>query len=311
MSFQHIPVLLHEVLQGLDIKSDGVYVDCTLGGAGHAKEIIQRAPQGRLIGIDQDEEALEAAKKSLQGDLARCTLVHENFSQLSNILDSLGVEQVDGILMDIGVSSHQFDVAERGFSYRADAPLDMRMNQKAAIPTAADLLAQYSKEQLEAIFYRYGEEKWSSRIAEFVVKQREIAPIRTTGELISVFNAAVPKAVREKQKHPEKRIFQALRIEVNHELDVLELALEQAVHRLRKGGRLCVITFHSLEDRCVKNFFKKESQGCICPPDFPMCVCHHKPSIRMVQRKPIEASKKEQTNNSRAHSAKLRIAEKI
>lgn len=310
MEFEHIPVLLNETIEGLQINPDGIYVDGTVGGGGHSAEICKRLGSGRLIAVDQDTEALEAAREHLAPWAGKVSFHHANFERLPQVLDEEGVERVDGILLDIGVSSHQLDEGERGFSYHADAPLDMRMNQDNPT-TAADIVNGYSAEELTRIFYEYGEERWAKRIAEFIVTERAKEPIETTGRLTEVIKMAVPKAVRMQDKHPSRRVFQALRIEVNRELDVLKNVLNAGVERLKPGGRFCIITFHSLEDRIVKNAFRDMARGCICPPEFPVCVCGHKAVIRLVNRKPIEASKQELARNPRARSAKLRIAEKI
>lgn len=312
MEFEHIPVLLNETIDGMCVKPDGTYVDCTVGGGGHSKEIAKKlGKDGILIGIDQDEEALEKASLTLKEFGDRIRLVHSNFRRLSEVLDAQGIDAVDGILMDIGVSSHQLDEEERGFSYQGSAPLDMRMDPSADVPTAADIVNHYDADRLTAILWQYGEENWAKRIAEFIIVEREKEPIETTDQLVEVIKKAIPKKVRMEGKHPAKRTFQALRIEVNHELDVLEETLEVAVDHLKPGGRLLVITFHSLEDRIVKNAMKDMAKGCTCPPDFPVCVCGKKPKVRLVTRKPIVASKVELETNRRAHSAKLRIAERI
>ncbi len=310
MEFQHTPVLLQETLKGLRIQEDGTYVDCTVGGGGHSKEIVKALANGRLIAIDQDVEALDAAKVNLAPWAEHVRFVHANFKDLDHILDHLAIERVDGILMDIGVSSYQLDQGDRGFSYHQEAELDMRMDRSAEIPTAKDILRSYSKEDLSRIIYDYGEDRWADRIAEFIVQARKTRPIESTADLVDIIKRAVPKGARM-DKHPARQVFQALRIEVNHELDVLEETLRKAVDRLDVGGRLCVIDFHSLEDRIVKKAFKKMAAGCICPPDFPVCVCGHRPEIQWINRKPIEASPEEAASNPRARSAKLRIVEKL
>lgn len=303
--------MLEETVRGLVTNKEGTYVDCTLGGAGHSHRIAEMlTPAGRIIGIDQDEAAIEAAKKRLSDVKCRVDIVHSNFSQLEAILKSEAAELVDGIVFDLGVSSHQIDTAERGFSYMQDAPLDMRMNPEADF-SAYDVVNTYSVTELNRIFHDYGEERWSKRIAEFIVKEREIKPVATTGELVDIICKAVPKAVRQAAgRHPAKRIFQAVRIEVNDELGILENAFRTAVKHLKPGGRIAIITFHSLEDRIAKQTLKQLARGCICPPELPVCVCHHEPEIKILG-KPIKASIEELDNNSRSRSAKLRIAEKI
>lgn len=311
MEFHHISVMLEETVRGLVTNKEGTYVDCTLGGAGHSHRIAEMlTPAGRIIGIDQDEAAIEAAKKRLSDVKCRVDIVHSNFSQLEAILKTEAAELVDGIVFDLGVSSHQIDTAERGFSYMQDAPLDMRMNPEADF-SAYDVVNTYSVTELNRIFHDYGEERWSKRIAEFIVKEREIKPVATTGELVDIICKAVPKAVRQAAGgHPAKRIFQAVRIEVNDELGILENAFRTAVKHLKPGGRIAIITFHSLEDRIAKQTLKQLARGCICPPELPVCVCHHEPEIKILG-KPIKASIEELDNNSRSRSAKLRIAEKL
>lgn len=311
MEFHHISVMLEETVRGLVTNKEGTYVDCTLGGAGHSHRIAEMlTPAGRIIGIDQDEAAIEAAKKRLSDVKCRVDIVHSNFSQLEAILKAEAAELVDGIVFDLGVSSHQIDTAERGFSYMQDAPLDMRMNPEADF-SAYDVVNTYSVTELNRIFHDYGEERWSKRIAEFIIKEREIKPVATTGELVDIICKAVPKAVRQAAGgHPAKRIFQAVRIEVNDELGILENAFRTAVKHLKPGGRIAIITFHSLEDRIAKQTLKQLARGCICPPELPVCVCHHEPEIKILG-KPIKASIEELDNNSRSRSAKLRIAEKL
>ena len=311
MEFSHIPVLLKETIEGLDIKENGIYVDCTLGGGGHSLEILKKlGPEGRLVAIDQDEKALVAAQKRLFEYKDQIYFVKSNFAYLESILDSLDIDKVDGVLMDIGVSSYQLDEKERGFSYHQDAVLDMRMDKSQEL-TAKYVVNNYSKEELENIFWNYGEEKWGRRIAEFIIAEREDKEIISTLELVDIIKKAIPKKVRMQGKHPAKRVFQALRIEVNKELDVLESTLGIAVDRLKLDGRLAVITFHSIEDRIVKTRFIELEKGCTCPPEFPICVCNKKQEIKIINRKPITASKKELDNNRRAKSAKLRICKKI
>lgn len=310
MEFKHIPVLLNEVMDGLNIRPDGIYVDGTLGGAGHSLEIVKKlSTRGRLIGIDQDEVALSKAREVLRDYEDRVSLVHSNYEHFDQVLDHLGIEQVDGILLDIGVSSYQFDEGERGFSYQFDAPLDMRMNTTSPL-TAADIVNEYSKTDLQEILFRYGEESWAKRIVEFIVKAREQKTIETTFELVEIIKAAIPKQVRRDGGHPARKTFQALRIAVNDELGVLERTVPKMVRRLRVGGRLAIITFHSLEDRIVKQSFKELYQDCICPPDIPNCICDKRREIEIITRKPIVASKTELEKNYRARSAKLRVAER-
>lgn len=311
MEFNHIPVLLKETIDGLDIKENGIYVDCTLGGGGHSLEILKKlGPEGRLVAIDQDEDALIEAQRKLSDYKDQVYFVKSNYAYLESILDSLNIDKVDGVLMDIGVSSYQLDEKDRGFSYHQDAILDMRMDKSQEL-TARYVVNNYSKEELENIFWNYGEEKWGKRIAEFIVAERAEKEIVSTLELVEIIKKAIPKKIRMEGKHPAKRVFQALRIEVNKELDVLESTLGIAVDRLKVGGRLAVITFHSIEDRIVKIRFLEMAKGCTCPPEFPICVCNKKEEIKIITRKPITASKEELENNRRAKSAKLRICQKI
>jgi 16S rRNA (cytosine1402-N4)-methyltransferase len=312
MDFEHIPVLLDECIDGLNISPTGTYVDCTLGGAGHSSEIVKRlSSEGRLIGIDQDEEALAAAKARLAA-YDNVTYVHSNFSDIKKIAEELSLysEGVDGFLLDIGVSSHQLDEAERGFSYNYDAPLDMRMDRRNAL-SAHTVVNTYTAERLTKIISDYGEERWAKRIADFIVEERKQKPIDTTFELVSVIKKAVPKGARADGPHPAKRTFQAIRIEVNGELEILEGSLKTMVDLLKPKGRLCIITFHSLEDRIVKNTFRELENPCTCPRDFPVCVCGKKPQVKIITRKPIVSNNAELDNNRRAHSAKLRIVEKL
>lgn len=311
MEFNHIPVLLNETIEGLDIKENGIYVDCTLGGGGHSLEILKRlGPDGKLVAIDQDEEALIEAQKNLSQYKDKIYFVKSNYAYLASILDSLNIDKVDGVLMDIGVSSYQLDEKKRGFSYHQDAVLDMRMDKTQEI-TAKYIVNNYSKEELENIFWNYGEEKWGKRIAEFIINERAEKEIITTLELVDIIKKAIPKKIRMEGKHPAKRVFQALRIEVNKELDVLESTLAIAVDRLKVGGRLAIITFHSIEDRIVKTGFMELAKGCTCPPEFPICVCNKKREIKILTRKPITATKEELEENRRAKSAKLRVCKKI
>ena len=311
MEFSHYSVMLSECIEGLSINPNGIYVDCTAGGGGHSIEILKRLEQGKLISIDQDDEALAACKKRFQGYKKNSILVKSNFSELDNILKSLNIDSVDGVLMDLGVSSHQLDTAERGFSYNSDAELDMRMDPLSPF-SAYDVVNTYSEEQLRDIIRNYGEERFASQVARKIVNEREKSPIKTTFELSNIIRSAIPVAAAKKEaQHPAKRTFQAIRIEVNHELDVIEPAIRAGVKALNKGGRIVVMTFHSLEDRIVKNLFNQEAQGCICPKDFPVCVCGNKPKLRVITKKPVTASEKELNENSRSKCAKLRIAEKL
>ena len=308
--FHHVSVLPEEALTALCIRPDGIYVDCTLGGAGHAGRIAaQLSPKGRLIGIDQDELAIAAAQERLAGAKCRVTLVRDNFRNLCAILGREGISSIDGILFDLGISSPQIDTAERGFSYMQDAPLDMRMDRRAA-RSARTVVNEYTAEALTEIFYTFGEERWAKRIAELIAQERAQQPIETKGELVAVIDRAVPKAVRAQGGHPAKRVFQAIRIEVNEELTILADAMKDAVDMLRTGGRLAVITFHSLEDRIVKKTLKQLAQGCICPPRTPVCICGHTPKVRLIG-KARAASASECAANPRAKSAKLRAAEKL
>ena len=310
MEFHHISVLLNECIDNLNIKPDGIYVDCTMGGGGHSLEIAKRLTTGRLICIDQDPNAHEAAGKRLAEYKDRITFVRDNFGNIKSILDSLGIEKIDGMLLDIGVSSHQLDEAERGFSYQQDAPLDMRMNPDRPF-SAYDVVNGYDEDELDRVIFTYGEERWARRIAQFIVKEREAKPIETTGELVDIIKKAVPKGARKDGPHPAKRTFQAIRIEVNGELEVLQRAIDDVAARLAVGGRLCIITFHSLEDRIVKEAFRKQENPCICPPQFPVCVCGKKPLGRVITRKPILPSKEELEENPRSRSAKLRVLEGV
>lgn len=306
MEFNHIPVLFQETVDSLNIKPDGIYVDGTVGGAGHSREIASRLTSGRLIAFDQDPEAVAVASGRLEGLSA--TVVHSNFKNMKSVLLEMGIEAVDGILLDLGVSSHQLDTAERGFSFHKDAPLDMRMSGEGT--TAADLVNSLSAEELSNIFFRFGEEKFSRRIAERIVNVRADKPITTTTALAELIASAVPAAAR-RDGHPARRCFQALRIAVNGELDILSGALDDAFSLLKCGGVLSVISFHSLEDRIVKQSFREYCTGCICPPDIPVCVCGRKPQGKLLTRKPIEASSEELKENPRSRSAKLRSIVKL
>lgn len=311
MEFTHYSVLLEECLEGLNIKPDGVYLDGTLGRAGHSHRIAQLlAGGGRLICVDRDQSALVAAEQRLARWMDRVTLVHSNFADVDGILDRLGLEQIDGMLFDLGVSSPQLDDSSRGFSYMADAPLDMRMDRSEGL-TAADVVNTWSQDELRRILLQYGEERYAGLIAAAIVRRRGDKPIETTLELVDIIKGAMPgKALKEKQ-HPAKRSFQAIRIAVNDELTAVDRMIHAAVPRLKKGGRLAVITFHSLEDRIVKNGFADFAKGCTCPPDFPVCVCGKTPDIRLVNKKPILPSERELEENPRSRSAKLRVAEKL
>ena len=310
MEFAHKTVLLHETVDMLNVKPDGIYLDGTLGGAGHSLEICKRLTTGRLIGVDRDTVALEAAKKRLEAHLEKVTLVHSNFSELGAILDSLDIACVDGMLFDLGVSSPQLDDGERGFSYMADAPLDMRMNRDDSL-TAYEIVNTWPREELRRILFEYGEERYAPLIAAAIERRRVEHPIETTLELASVIRGAMPpQALREKQ-HPAKRSFQAIRIAVNDELNSVSRMMQTAVGRLAPGGRLAVITFHSLEDRIVKNSMAEAAKGCVCPPSFPVCVCGRKPSVKVLTHKPIVSGEQELNENPRARSAKLRVCEKL
>lgn len=310
MEFKHISVLLNECLEGLNIKEDGVYVDCTLGGAGHSSEILKKlSKDGTLIGIDQDKDALKAAKKKLN-DYENVKYIHSNFYNIDTILQDLDNIKVDGILMDLGVSSYQLDVAERGFSYMNDAPLDMRMNREEDF-SAYHIINNYSLEELHKIIRDYGEEKFAKRVASFIVNKREEKKIETTLELVEVIKAAIPAKARREGPHPAKRTFQAIRIEVNGELKILNKAIENGINRLNKGGRMAIITFHSLEDRIVKLKFRHLADPCMCPKEFPICACNKKPLIKLISRKGINPSKEEVEENPRSRSARLRIIEKL
>lgn len=311
MEFQHKSVLLQECIDALNIRPDGIYLDGTLGGAGHSSQIARRLTEGgRLIGVDRDRTALAAAKERLAPYADRVTLVHSNFAEIDAILDSLGIPAVDGMLFDLGVSSPQLDDASRGFSYMADAPLDMRMDKDDAL-TAGEVVNTWPQGELRRILYDYGEERYAPQIAAAICRAREKAPVETTLELVDIIRSAMPaQALREKQ-HPAKRSFQAIRIAVNDELGAVSRMMQAAVGRLNPGGRLAVITFHSLEDRIVKSEMQQAARGCTCPPEFPVCVCGKKPFVKLVTRKPIVSGPAELEENPRARSAKLRVAEKL
>ena len=310
MEFKHISVLLEECIEGLDIKPDGIYVDGTLGGAGHSKEIVKKLDKGFLIGIDQDTNAIAKATEVLEPYKENVKIVHDNFRNLKNVLWFLDVPKIDGVLLDLGVSSHQLDEGERGFSYHQNAKLDMRMNRECK-KSAWDIVNTYSMEDLHRIIKDYGEEKWAKRIAECIDNEREEKAIDTTFDLVEIIKKAVPKKFRQDGPHPAKRTFQAIRIEVNGELEIIKQTIIDAVERLNPGGRLCIITFHSLEDRIVKETFKYLNKECICPQEYPVCICDKKREVKIITRKPIVASKEELEVNLRSRSAKLRIAEKI
>ena len=309
MEYTHKPVLLDACIQALNIRPDGVYVDGTLGRAGHSLEIARRLTTGRLICIDRDQAAIDAAQVRLAPYLDRVTLVHSNFSELKEVLSAAGVSGADGMLFDLGVSSPQLDDASRGFSYMQDAPLDMRMDTAAPL-TAYEVVNTWPQEELRRILYEYGEERYAPAIAKAIVRAREAAPVKTTLELVEIIKGTMPPAALREKQHPAKRSFQAIRIAVNGELDALPPMLRAAVDGLNPGGRLAVITFHSLEDRIVKRTLAEQARGCTCPPEFPVCVCGKKPRIRLVNRKPITADQAELADNPRARSAKLRVAEK-
>ena len=310
MEFNHVSVLLNECLEALNIKENGIYVDCTLGGAGHSSQIVKRlSNEGRLIGIDQDKDALRAAGERLH-NFSNVTFVHNNFHNIGAILEELEIEKVDGILMDLGVSSYQLDEGERGFSYMKDAPLDMRMNRENNF-SAYDVVNDYSEEELYRIIRDYGEEKFAKRIANFIVTRRSEKNIETTLELVEIIKNAIPAKARREGPHPAKRTFQAIRIEVNSELSILNKAIEDGVNKLNKGGRMAIITFHSLEDRIVKNKFRDLAVSCRCPKEFPICICGEKAKVKVISRKAIEPSKEEVEVNPRSRSAKLRVIEKI
>lgn len=311
MEFKHVSVLLEETIEGLQIRPDGIYVDGTLGGAGHSSEICKRLGEGgRLIGIDQDEDAIEAASKRLAGFQDRVTIVRSNYCRMKEVLDDLGIEKVDGILLDLGVSSYQLDTPMRGFTYmEEDAPLDMRMDNRQSL-TAEKIVNEYSEEELFHLIRDYGEDRFAKNIAKHIVQARRKAPIKTTGELTEIIRASIPMKVQVTGGHPAKRTFQAIRIECNKELDVLKDSLDEMIELLNPGGRLCIITFHSLEDRIVKNIFKTNEDPCTCPKEFPVCVCGKKSKGRVVTRKPILPTEEEMEDNSRSRSAKLRIFEK-
>ena len=308
--FHHVSVLLNECIEGLHIRPDGIYVDGTLGGAGHSSEIAKRLTTGKLIGIDRDPVALQAAGTRLAPYKDRVALVHSNFCNITEVLDELNIPAVDGVLLDLGVSSPQLDDGQRGFSYMADAPLDMRMDNGDAV-TAENIVNSWSYEELRRILYDYGEERYAPQIAAAICRRREERPIQTTLELVDIIRSAMPAAALREKQHPAKRSFQAIRIAVNDELGAVRKVMEQAIPRLNPGGRLAIITFHSLEDRIVKNGMADAAKGCTCPPSFPVCVCGKKPQVKLITKKPIVSTEEELENNPRARSAKLRICEKL
>lgn len=310
MEFKHKPVMLEECIEGLNIKPNGIYFDGTLGGAGHSSEILKRLTTGLLVATDKDEDALKVSNERLKQISNNFKTIKSDFKQFSNILDDLKIDKVDGVLLDLGVSSYQLDNGERGFSYRFDAPLDMRMDKNSTL-TAFDVINTYSQEQLTKIFFDYGEEPFSKQIAKNVVINRQDKPIQTTFELVDIIKKSVPAKILATKGHPAKRIFQAIRIEVNKELERLKNVLFEMIERLNNGGRIAVLTFHSLEDRIVKEVFKECSTNCLCPKEIPVCICNHKASIKLINKKPITASINELNENSRSSCAKLRIAEKL
>ena len=308
--FYHVSVLLDECIEGLAIKPDGIYVDGTLGGAGHSSCIAAKLTTGRLIGIDRDPVALKAAGERLKPYADRVTLVHSNFCEIKQVLQDLGIEGVDGILLDLGVSSPQLDDGARGFSYMSDAPLDMRMNNEDPL-TAHTVVNTWSQDELKRILYNYGEERYAPQIAAAICRRREEKPVETTLELVDIIRSAMPAAALREKQHPAKRSFQAIRIAVNDELGSVEKVMRDAIPALNPGGRLAIITFHSLEDRIVKTGMADASKGCTCPPHFPVCVCGKKPAVKLISRKPITSTEEELERNPRARSAKLRVCEKI
>lgn len=308
--FSHRSVLLYECIEALDIKPDGIYIDGTAGGGGHSFEIARRLTTGRLIAIDQDEAAVRAAGARLAPFGERALVVRNNFSCIADVCKTLDIDHIDGVLLDLGVSSYQLDTAERGFSYMADARLDMRMDARASL-SAYDVVNTYSEERIRTILFEYGEERYAGKIAHRIISTRENSPIETTGELVKIIKDAIPASARDGGHHPAKRSFQAIRIEVNQELDVIRPALESAASLLNSGGRVAVITFHSLEDRIVKQTFSSLASGCTCPKSIPVCVCGKTPTVKLVNKKPIFPSEDEIDSNPRSRSAKLRVAEKI
>jgi 16S rRNA (cytosine1402-N4)-methyltransferase len=310
LEFKHKSVLLRETIENLNVKPNGVYVDGTLGGAGHALEVCKRlSATGRFIGIDQDAAAIETAKERLKDYESRVSIIRGNYCSMVREVNNLGIAEVDGILLDLGVSSYQLDTADRGFSYREDAPLDMRMDQRQEM-TARDIVNTYSESELYRVIRDYGEDKFARNIAKHIVKARENAPVNTTGELAEIVKRAIPMKVRAVGGHPAKRTFQAIRIELNRELEVLQQSLDDMIDLLGDGGRICIITFHSLEDRIVKNIFRRNENPCTCPPDFPVCICGKKSKGRVITRRPILPTEQEILENQRSKSAKLRVFER-
>jgi len=309
MEFHHVSVLLNEAVEGLVIRPDGTYVDGTMGGGGHSREILKQLSTGKLIGFDRDQDAIAVCKTRLSEFLDKTIFVNRNFHEIAAVLKELGIENIDGAVLDLGVSSYQLDCAERGFSYNHDAPLDMRMDQ-TALCSAYNIVNEYSEERLADIIFQYGEERWAKRIAAFIAEERAKAPIATTGQLVSIIKKAVPKAARADGPHPAKRTFQAIRIEVNGELAGLKQAVLDFISCLKPGGRLCIITFHSLEDRIVKTAYAEAAKGCVCPPNIPVCVCGMQSQGNVITRKPIAPREAELLENPRSRSAHLRIFEK-
>lgn len=310
MEFKHKSVLLEETIEMLNIKKNGIYVDATLGGGGHSLEILKKLDDGILIAIDQDIDALNSTKEKLKTYSDKIRYFHGNFSEIEQYLNSLKIKKIDGIIADLGVSSYQFDNGERGFSYNHNAKLDMRMNRDNKL-SAYDVINNYTESELTKIFYDYGEEKWGSRIANFIINKRKEEPINTTFQLVEIIKNAIPKAVRENGSHPAKKVFQAIRIEVNKELDKITPLIDSAINFLNIKGRICIITFHSLEDRIVKNKFKEYEMNCICPKEYPICTCQKVRELKIITKKPIIPSNSEINDNLRARSAKLRVAEKL
>lgn len=310
MDFTHVSVLLNEAIDGLNIKENGIYVDGTLGGAGHSKELVKRLNHGKLIGIDQDTNAIKKAKEELSPFKENVIIVHDNFRNIKKILQELNICSIDGVLLDLGVSSHQLDEGERGFSYNQEAYLDMRMDTTQDLK-AWDIINLYDKKELERIIKEYGEERWAARIAQFIESERQNKTIDTTTELVEVIKKAIPSGARKDGPHPAKRTFQAIRIEVNRELEIIRDTIIDTCSVLRTGGRICIITFHSLEDRIVKETYKELNLECICPPEFPVCKCDKRREVNIITRKPIIPTKDEIETNPRSRSAKLRIAERV
>jgi 16S rRNA (cytosine1402-N4)-methyltransferase len=310
MELEHKPVLLQEILDYLNCKKEGIYFDGTLGRGGHTEAILHKiGSEGRLIAVDRDKTAINVVKNKFN-DFSNLTLIHENFINLDQVLDQLQIDKVDGMIFDLGFSSPQVDDPKRGFSYQREGPLDMRMNKHQKL-TAADIVNGYKKEEIVEIIKKYGEERWAARIGNFIIKRRKNNPINTTKDLVKIIKNAIPAGARRKGGHPAKRTFQALRIATNDELNQLEKMITQAVNRLKPGGRVCIISFHSLEDRIVKNTFRYLAKSCTCPPDFPICACDKESEVNIITKKPIEASQEEIETNRRARSAKLRVAERV